>query len=529
MKSFNTTAVCIPSKHYMVDISGRIKEIRKMVDAGKYFTINRARQFGKTTTLNALCDALQGEYVVISLSFEGIGNAGFASEGTFVLAFCRLLKRLQRTGLTVPDSVKTEIEQLFQQDKDWITLGDLSDLISDWCDVSEKKLVLLIDEIDSATNNQVFMDFLAQLRGAYISRESRGTPAFHSVILAGVHDIRNLQLKIRSDSEHRHNSPWNIAARFDVDMSFSPDDIAGMLTEYEADHHTGMDIKAISQLIYDYTSGYPVLVSIFGMILDEQLTDLPEFPDLSAAWTKKGILRAEKLMYKQRMPLFESLINKLEENDKLRDLVYRVLFHGERIPFNIYDATIGEAAMYGFLKDVDGVVTVANRIFQNTLYDWFLSQERNNEITNAGSKGKPSFIQNGHLNMELVLERFVQSFSDIYGNNTERFIENDGRKLFLMYLRPIINGVGNCYIESQTMDLTRTDVIVDYLGEQFIIEMKIWHGAEYNARGEQQLIGYLENYHVNKGYMLSFNFNQNKEVGLHTIQIGDKTIVEAIV
>ena len=53
MKEFNTTAVCIPSKHYMVDITERVKEIKKMVDAGKYFTINRARQYGKTTTLNA--------------------------------------------------------------------------------------------------------------------------------------------------------------------------------------------------------------------------------------------------------------------------------------------------------------------------------------------------------------------------------------------------------------------------------------------------------------------------------------------
>ena len=527
MKSFNTTAVCIPSKHYMVDISGRIKEIRKLVDAGKYFTINRARQFGKTTTLNALEQYLSNDYYVISIDFQkSMSDLSFESETKFAAAFARILLRYAKKH-TLTDVWQDALQQMQSDIQSGFGLVELFENISDICSSADKPIVLMIDEVDRASNEQVFMDFLAQLRGAYISRESNGTPAFHSVILAGVHDIRNLQLKIRSDSEHRHNSPWNIAARFDVDMSFSPDDIAGMLTEYEADHHTGMDIKAIAQLIYDYTSGYPVLVSTFGMILDEQLTDLPEFPDLSAAWTKKGILRAEKLMYKQRMPLFESLINKLEEKDKLRDLVYRVLFHGERIPFNIYDATIGEAAMYGFLKDVDGVVTVANRIFQNTLYDWFLSQERNNEITNAGSKGKPSFIQNGHLNMELVLERFVQSFSDIYGNNTERFIENDGRKLFLMYLRPIINGVGNCYIESQTMDLTRTDVIVDYLGEQFIIEMKIWHGAEYNARGEQQLIGYLENYHVNKGYMLSFN--QNKEVGLHTIQIGDKKIVEAVV
>lgn len=34
MKEFNTTAVCIPSKHYMVDLSERVAEIKKLVDAG---------------------------------------------------------------------------------------------------------------------------------------------------------------------------------------------------------------------------------------------------------------------------------------------------------------------------------------------------------------------------------------------------------------------------------------------------------------------------------------------------------------
>ena len=54
MKTFNTTAVCIPSKHYMVDLSERIREIKQLVDDGKYFIINRARQYGKTTTLVTL-------------------------------------------------------------------------------------------------------------------------------------------------------------------------------------------------------------------------------------------------------------------------------------------------------------------------------------------------------------------------------------------------------------------------------------------------------------------------------------------
>ena len=214
-------------------------------------------------------------------------------------------------------------------------------------------MIFLDDEVDSASNNQVFLDFLAQMRGYYLDRHD--TPTFHSVILAGVHDIRNLRQKIRPDAEHKHNSPWNIASPFDVDMSFSPDDIAGMLTDYENEHHTGIDIQKISQLIYDYTSGYPVLVSSICKLMDEH------------------------------------------------------------------------------------------------------------------------------------------------------------------------------YIETQTRDQRRTDVIVDYLGKQYVIELKIWHGDEYNTQGEKQLSEYLDYYYIEKGYLLSFNFNKNKQSGMHTIELNGRMIVEAIV
>ena len=59
--------------------------------------------------------------------------------------------------------------------------------------------------------------------------------------------------------------------------------------------------------------------------------------------------------------------------------------------------------------------------------------------------------------------------------------------------------------------------------------MKIWHGNEYNERGEKQLAEYLDYYHQKKGYMLSFNFNKKRETGMKVITIGDKTIVEAMV
>lgn len=43
-KRFNVTGLCLPERHYMADISERLEEMKAYVDAGDYFTVNRARQ-----------------------------------------------------------------------------------------------------------------------------------------------------------------------------------------------------------------------------------------------------------------------------------------------------------------------------------------------------------------------------------------------------------------------------------------------------------------------------------------------------
>ena len=72
-------------------------------------------------------------------------------------------------------------------------------------------------------------------------------------------------------------------------------------------------------------------------------------------------------------------------------------------------------------------------------------------------------------------------------------------------------------------------MIIDYLGKQYVIEMKIWRGESYNERGEKQLSEYLDYYHINEGYMLSFCFNKNKVSGSKTIKLGEKEIFEVVV
>jgi len=62
-----------------------------------------------------------------------------------------------------------------------------------------------------------------------------------------------------------------------------------------------------------------------------------------------------------------------------------------------------------------------------------------------------------------------------------------------------------------------------------VIEMKIWRGNAYNERGERQLSEYLDYFHLETGYLVSFCFNRNKQPGLREVTIGGKKIYEAVV
>lgn len=251
MKLFNTTGVCVPRKHYMVDISEKLDEIESLIDSEFYFVINRPRQYGKTTTLNELYKRLKSKYTVVRLDFELIGE-DFASEERFCSSFIEYMGR----------SINKELKKAS-------TLTELSKVIIEL--TSNEEIILLIDEVDRNSNNMLFLSFLGMLRSLYLSREQELATTFKSVILVGVYDVKNLKLKIRNLEEIRYNSPWNIAVNFDVDMSFFPKEIGTMLEEYNLVNNLELSIKELSEEIYKFTSGYPFLVSRVCQIVDDKI------------------------------------------------------------------------------------------------------------------------------------------------------------------------------------------------------------------------------------------------------------------
>ncbi len=91
-RSFNVTGSCNPQRHYMVRLDDRLEKIREdYVEGGSYFVINRGRQYGKTTTLAALEEALKDDYVVLSIDFQQMGTEDFANASTFAHAFANML------------------------------------------------------------------------------------------------------------------------------------------------------------------------------------------------------------------------------------------------------------------------------------------------------------------------------------------------------------------------------------------------------------------------------------------------------
>ena len=533
MKEFNTTGLCNPRKHYMVDIHQRLQNIKVMIDAGKYFCMNRARQYGKTTTLSALASYLRNEYIVVDLDFQDIGDGSFSNEGEFCKTFSRIVRKTaDESGLSIPASARNSFLDLSERSPADGRMDELLSAFSEWCRCSEKPMVLMIDEVDTATNNQVFLDFLAQLRSLYLKREKgKNVNTFQSVILAGVTDVKHLKAKIRPEDDIRFNSPWNIAADFNIDMSLSEAGIKGMLDEYEADHHTGMDTAALAACIVKYTSGYPYLVSRICQLIDTKFVP-NKFASLSEAWTENGVDEAVKyILADGKDSLFESIMGKLKNYPTLVPQLRDILMKGDVITWKPDDAEQKQLHMYGFIRQNNNTVAIANRVFEMRLYQYFLGETTKNDAFRRDAlRNKPIFINDDHtLNMPLILDHFVKTQRIIHKGEEEHFLENEGRERFLTYIAPIVNGTGTFSIEEQTRDQLRMDVVIHYMGHRYIVELKIWHGQRYHEDGEKQIKEYLDRFGLTTGYMVSFNVSQNKEPGVQRVIIGEKVLFEAMV
>jgi hypothetical protein len=57
------------------------------------------------------------------------------------------------------------------------------------------------------------------------------------------------------------------------------------------------------------------------------------------------------------------------------------------------------------------------------------------------------------------------------------------------------------------------DIVIDYGKQQFIIELKLWHGEASLEDALEQLTGYLKSKDAKEGYLITFDFRKKRSPG----------------
>ena len=518
-KRFNDTGLCVHNMHYMVNTSEQINDIFEgLIEYGQYFSILGGRQFGKTTTISLLTEIIRkrNDYLLIRTSFEGIGDDIFTNEKTFSKGFLQNLAR-------VTEFRNKKLAKVFSDAAiEMVSFDTLSKFITKFVKEQQKKIVLIIDEVDKSTNSQIFLSFIGLLRDKYLKRNENEDLTFYSVVLAGVHDIKTIKLKIRPNEEQKLNSPWNIAADLNVDLSFLPSQIVTLLDDFLTEHpNVNIPKEEIAEKIYYYTHGYPYLVSKMCKIIHEQIIRKRE----NKNWKIEDVETAfKKITYGgYSTTLFQSNAKNLQNNAQLYKFMYEIVIDNKRKNYIEDDKQVYLAKTYGLIRDQNGKCVIHNRIFSHRIYDLMLSI-----MDNAGhfepTYSDFKYYKGDDIDLEYILLRFQSFLKENYSHTDEKFIEREGRLIFLSYLQPIINGKGYVFKEPMVGNERRMDIVITYNEKRYVIELKIWRGEEYHNKSIEQLHDYIETFSLKKGYLLIFNFNKNKKLKNEIIKYKTKEL-----
>jgi hypothetical protein len=499
----------------MADSSAKYARMLEMVEQGDYFTINRPRQYGKTTALFQMEHLLKqsNQYLVIRISFEGLGDSAFRDEEHFCQMF--------RDELIYKASYETDKDLLDALEKSLpkaLSFQLLSRYLTQVIKTVGKKIVLMIDEVDKSSNNQLFLSFLGMLRDKYLERSQQVT--FHSVILTGVHDVKTLKLKLRPGEEQKYNSPWNIAADFEVDMNFNPAEIQPMLEAYARDRDVAVDAKAVAERLFYYTSGYPFLVSKLCKIFDEKL--LPQKTE--STWTKGDVDEAASQLVRESNVNFDELIKNIRNNPELYQLIERLLIEGQELSFDPHADLINLGLVFGIFAKQNHRLAIQNRIYREVILNYMsVNAEHTSNI--SGSENANAYCMPGNrFNIQKALLKFQELMKAEYHKKERDFLERQGRLVFLAFLKPILNGHGHAFKEPQISEEKRLDVLITYYQYCYVIELKLWRGQQAHENGLEQLTNYLDSLGLEEGALLIFDHSEVKDWKMEEIVHNGKKI-----
>jgi hypothetical protein len=469
MRYFNTSGPNIIKEHYTLMRPQLIEEGIDKVQKSHFFTIWAPRQTGKSTYFRLLADRLEmGEYKVAYINFENYLESDMDS---FLYEF------------------HNNLFSFWGYDWHGATLQKTFSKIAE---IKDEKLVLIIDEVEGINPN-FFGQFLHSIRNLYHSRSNHG---LKSVILVGVSNI----VGVVQDNA----SPFNITDNLNVPY-FTNEETLELLGQHERETGQLFD-PSVKKKISDITANQPGLVNGFAELLvknnrEKSLITYAAYLDVESWYLTEAIDKN-----------ISNIVNKAQKH---RTFVQRLLFTEEQIPFQINRPVIKELYVNGIInRDANGFVAFRVPIYRKCLYSVFYPYLNGEGNRIRGYTDIDTFILPDN---KLDIEKIIKNYKEYAHRKGFRFFREkneDGtyvslKEAALMYsFDTYINALmilvgGKTYLEP-SVALGRSDMIINALGYEYVVETKVYSDTVQFAEGKTQLAYYIKNLNLTTGVYLVF-------------------------
>ena len=459
---FNTAGPINTAMHYTIPPLSRwdMVELQTLIDQQKYFILHAPRQSGKTSGLLALREYLnkEGRYHCLYINVE----VGQSARENVTQAIGAILSQLRtRAKETLGDP---RIEALVKKlDLHTEAHDALHGILSEWCSLLDKPLVLLIDEIDSLVGDSL-ISVLRQLRAGYDKRP-QNFPS--SVILCGVRDVRDYRIHSSSNKDPiTGGSAFNIKSESLSVGNFTSVEIKTLLLEHTKE--TGQVFEEpVHPLFWEYTRGQPWLVNALAY---EACFRMTEGKDRTHPITAEIISKAKENLILRRDTHLDQLVDKLKE-DRIRRVIQPILSGDSEVQEGMEDDA-QYAIDLGLITRVKGGVEISNSIYKEIIprtltleTQYKIAQEQAWYIKDDGSLDVP---------------KLLAAFQQFFRENIEHWIKHfqypeAGPQLLLQaFLQRVINGGGRIERE-YGLGRGRVDLYIYWppTDQKIVIECKI--------------------------------------------------------
>jgi hypothetical protein len=499
---FNTAGPIKKDLHYFIEPLHRmdLKEILSLIRSQKYFVIHAPRQTGKTSLLLALMDYLNQEGIYKCL-YINVEDAQAARENIEKGMKTILSIMAKDSFYFLNDSFfKDKWKEIFNEGGE---LEALNTALMQWCEISDKPVVLFIDEVDALVGDTL-ISLLRQLRSGYHRRPGLFP---QSVILCGVRDVRDYRIhSSRENDIITGGSAFNVKSESLRLGNFTRDEIKRLYEQHTSE--TGQEFSIdIFPLIWKLTEGQPWVVNALGY---EACFRMKESQDRKKEITMDTINQAKENLIIRRDTHIDQLLDKLNE-ERVRRVIEPILagsIEAEKIP----------ADDVKYTEDLGLITGKPQLSIANQIYKEVIPRELTYSTQLTIRQETRWYVEkDGRLNMDKLLTAFQEFFRKHFESWIDGYnYKEAGPQLLLQaFLQRVLNDNGRVERE-YGLGRQRTDLHIIWpfnnSTQEIVVELKLRYDSLEKTieKGLEQTQEYMDKCGASAGYLLIFDRSKKK-------------------